>query len=258
MSRGRPGADGAARGRRRGAVGRRGPSIGAAGLLATGLLAASGEVPDAERRVYEAVGRLPRAAAPGLWVVMQSGSLAAVFVAGGLALAARRPRMALAVAASGSTAWASAKLVKRVVERGRPASLLPDVTVYGKPQTGLGFPSGHAAVAAAMMTAASPYLSPARAGRRLDRGRPRRHGAHVRGRAPAARRRRRSVPRLDGRERGRAAAGGAGGEGGDRLRAAARVAAGSACGEVDLGAERPRERRNRLSISSSQSLEVWC
>jgi membrane-associated phospholipid phosphatase len=86
--------------------------------------------------------------------------LAAVFVAGGLALAARRPRMALAVAASGSTAWASAKLVKRVVERGRPASLLPDVPIFGKPQSGLGFPSGHAAVAAAMMTAASPYLSP--------------------------------------------------------------------------------------------------
>ena len=32
--------------------------------------------------------------------------------------------------------------------------------MYGKQQTGLGFPSGHAAVAAAMMTAASPYLSP--------------------------------------------------------------------------------------------------
>ncbi len=136
---------------------------GAAGLLAISLLAATREVPGAERRVYEAVGRLPGAAAPGLWVVMQSGSLAAVFVGAGLALTARRPRMALAVAVSGSTAWASAKLVKRVVERGRPAALLPGVTVYGKPQTGLGFPSGHAAVAAAMMTAASPYLStPAR------------------------------------------------------------------------------------------------
>jgi glycosyltransferase 2 family protein len=132
----------------------------AAGLLATSLLAASGEAPEAERRVYEAVGRLPRAVAPGLWVVMQSGSLAAVFAAGGLALAARRPRVALAVTASGTTAWATAKLVKRVVGRGRPAALLPDVTVYGRPQTGLGFPSGHAAVAAAMMTAASPYLSP--------------------------------------------------------------------------------------------------
>jgi undecaprenyl-diphosphatase len=32
--------------------------------------------------------------------------------------------------------------------------------VVGRPQSGLGFPSGHAAVAAAMMTAASPHLSP--------------------------------------------------------------------------------------------------
>ena len=34
------------------------------------------------------------------------------------------------------------------------------MVVYGRPQTGLGFPSGHAAVAAAMMTAAAPHLSP--------------------------------------------------------------------------------------------------
>jgi glycosyltransferase 2 family protein len=166
VSRRRPGPDGAPRSAA-GAAARAGAGVagakaaaGAAGLLAAGLIAASGEVPDAERRAYEAVGRLPRGVAPGLWVVMQSGSLAAVFVAGGLALAARRPQMALAVTASGSTAWASAKLVKREIERGRPASLLPGVTIYGKPQSGLGFPSGHAAVAAAMMTAASPYLSP--------------------------------------------------------------------------------------------------
>ena len=91
---------------------------------------------------------------------MQAGSLAAVFVAAGLALAARRPRLAADLAASGTAAWVAAKLVKPVVHRGRPEALLPGVAVYGRPQTGLGFPSGHAAVAAAMMTAAAPHLPP--------------------------------------------------------------------------------------------------
>lgn len=142
----------------RGAAVRAGAGI--AGLAVTGLLARSPEVSGAERRAFELVGRLPRAVAPGLWAVMQAGSLAAVFVAAGLALAARRPRLAADVALSGTAAWVSAKLVKPVVRRDRPEALLPGVTVYGRPQTGLGFPSGHAAVAVAMMTAASPSLSP--------------------------------------------------------------------------------------------------
>jgi len=133
---------------------------GAAGLAAAALLARSAEVSAAERRIYELAGRLPRAAAPGLWAVMQAGSLAAVFVASGLALAARRPRLAADLAASGTAAWTGAKLVKQVVRRGRPEALLPGVVLYGRPQTGLGFPSGHAAVAAAMMTAAAPHLPP--------------------------------------------------------------------------------------------------
>jgi undecaprenyl-diphosphatase len=50
-----------------------------------------------------------------------------------------------------------------VVDRERPFLLLENVAIYGKPSTGLGYPSGHAAVAAALMTAAGPYLSrPAR------------------------------------------------------------------------------------------------
>ena len=117
-----------------------------------------------ERDVFAAINRLPGAAAPGLWVVMQSGSLPAIFVAGGLALAARRPRLALAIVAGGTTAWVLAKAVKQGVERGRPEALLQHVIIHGPPATGLGFPSGHAAVAAAVLTVASPYLTrPARA-----------------------------------------------------------------------------------------------
>ena len=92
--------------------------------------------------------------------VMQAGSLAAVFAAGVLALLARRPRLAGLVVMAGGSAWVLAKLVKRVVERGRPDDFISDVVIRGAVQIGQGFPSGHAAVIAAMATVATPYLSP--------------------------------------------------------------------------------------------------
>ena len=45
------------------------------------------------------------------------------------------------------------------MDRGRPEAVLHDVVVYGPSATGLGFPSGHAAVAALIMTVAAPYLT---------------------------------------------------------------------------------------------------
>src|SRR5205814_295598 len=46
-----------------------------------------------------------------------------------------------------------AKVVKRVVRRGRPAQLVDGTRVRGKEATGLGYLSGHAAVAASLMLA---------------------------------------------------------------------------------------------------------
>lgn len=153
----------AAGGRRRRASDAAVAGLGTAGLAVTALVAASGQVSEMEREAFAAVNRLPGEAAAGVWVVMQAGSLPAVFVAGGLALAARRPRLALGLVAGGTTAWALAKVVKQAVGRERPEALLHDVIVHGPAVTGLGFPSGHAAVAAALMTIAAPYVTrPAR------------------------------------------------------------------------------------------------
>ena len=70
--------------------------IGAAGVGATALLAAQDGLSALERDVFEAVNDLPQTASPVLWVVMQAGSFPAVFVTAGLALVARRPRLAVA------------------------------------------------------------------------------------------------------------------------------------------------------------------
>jgi undecaprenyl-diphosphatase len=140
-----------------------GAGLATAGLATTALVAASGQVSELEREAFVAVNSLPGAAAPGVWVVMQAGSLPAVFVVGGVALVARRPRPALALVAGGTTAWGLAKVVKQAVGRQRPEALLHDVIVRGPVATGLGFPSGHAAVAVALMAIAGPSLTrPAR------------------------------------------------------------------------------------------------
>lgn len=147
--------------RRRGDALRAG--AGAAGLALTAALAATDQVSAVERDAFDAVNHLPHTGAAPLWVVMQAGSFPAVFVAAGLAMAARRPRLAVALAAGGTATWLLAKVAKHAVDRGRPEAFLHDVVVYGPPATGLGFPSGHAAVAACLMTVAVPYLTgPAR------------------------------------------------------------------------------------------------
>jgi undecaprenyl-diphosphatase len=146
-------------GRRRRARDAAAAGLGTAGLAVTALIGATGQVSALEREAFAAVNRLPGEAAPGVWMVMQAGSLPAVFVAGGLALVARRPRLALGLVAGGTTAWTLAKVVKQAVGRERPAALLLDVIVHGPAPTGLGFPSGHAAVAAALMTIAAPSLA---------------------------------------------------------------------------------------------------
>jgi undecaprenyl-diphosphatase len=70
----------------------------------------------------------------------------------------RRPAPALAVAISGVGAWTLAKVVKVIVDRGRPRELLPAVILRESGIHDPGFVSGHTAVAAALIAALTPWL----------------------------------------------------------------------------------------------------
>ncbi len=120
---------------------------GASAVAWSARIARNGEVPPAEARVFRAVNDAPDALHPILWPVMQAGSLGAVFAAA--TAVGRRHGVPAAglIAAVGTAVWGGVKLVKPAVGRGRPAALLPDVRVRGADQSGLGYPSGHAAVA---------------------------------------------------------------------------------------------------------------
>ena len=57
--------------------------------------------------------------------------------------------------ATGTTTWLVAKVVKRVIGRGRPAGLIPEVHIRGRAATGEGYLSGHAGVSTALAAAAT-------------------------------------------------------------------------------------------------------
>jgi membrane-associated phospholipid phosphatase len=132
-------------------------------LTISAVVARRREIDPLEGDVFRLVNRLPRQPSLIIQIIMQAGALGASFVAGAIAFLAGRRHMARDLAFSGAFAWFVAKLVKKQVARGRPTAVFDDVQIHGAEATGLGFPSGHAAVSAAMATAAGPYIpQPAR------------------------------------------------------------------------------------------------
>lgn len=135
-------------------------------VLGLGFLAAQrGRLPVFERDLFQLVNDLPAMVFPIVWAVMQLGNVVTVPVVAGVAALTRRFRMARDVLVSGVLAYVAADLVKSVVQRERPVGLVVEVNFPEGPVTGLGFVSGHSAVAAAVATAVVPYLS--RRGRRV-------------------------------------------------------------------------------------------
>lgn len=119
----------------------------AAVLAASGIAARRGRVSTSEEHVFRLFNGAPDVLHVGLWPVMQMGSLGAVYASAAAVHQRTGDRRAAAmVAVAGTAVWGGIKLVKPLVGRERPAALLADVEVRGPAQTGLGFPSGHAAV----------------------------------------------------------------------------------------------------------------
>jgi membrane-associated phospholipid phosphatase len=111
-----------------------------------------------ETDLFRLANDLPDALFPAFWVVMQAGNVLAVGVAAAVVAATRRFWLAANLAITGIGVWLAARWIKDQVGRGRPADLLSDVHLRGHHDSGLGFVSGHAAVAVAIATMIVPYL----------------------------------------------------------------------------------------------------
>jgi membrane-associated phospholipid phosphatase len=130
-------------------------------VLAITSIAAAAPLTELEVRVFRRVNDLPDSVRPYLWPLMQYGTFITIPVLCAIALGFRRYRFAAALAVSGVGVYVLAKVVKLLVERGRPAELLADVHWREVFQEGsLGFPSGHAAVATALVITCAGCIGP--------------------------------------------------------------------------------------------------
>lgn len=106
-------------------------------------------VPAWELRLTEWINGVPDWIGSASYPVMQLGTLAGPLL-GAVAIVIFRRDLVLgaAVMLTGVATWFGAKGVKRMVERDRPLSFLPDILVREGDGSGLGYISGHSAVAA--------------------------------------------------------------------------------------------------------------
>ena len=134
--------------------------LGPAAVLVTALSARRDRVGQCELRAFRAVNGLPDSLYRPAWVIMQLGALGAAPAAASVALLARDRALAGRLLAGGTGTWALSKLVKQMVRRPRPATLISGTRTRGREASGLGYLSGHAGVAVALGAAAFPRLSP--------------------------------------------------------------------------------------------------
>ncbi len=135
-----------------------GLALGVGTLVGTAALARR-PISRTEVLAFRAVNDLPEAGYPAVWLPMQYGTFGTVPASAVLAFARNRPRLALAMGVGGTTAWLSAKALKRIIGRERPAGVIGDVRLRGVEEGDLGFPSGHAAVSAALTVVALPSVT---------------------------------------------------------------------------------------------------
>jgi membrane-associated phospholipid phosphatase len=132
--------------------------VGTAILLGCTLTVRPHDVGVLETDLFRLANDLPGDLYPAFWVVMQAGNVLAVGAASAVVAATRRFWLAANLAITGIGVWLLARWIKDLVGRERPGELLPDVTIRGGQDSGLGFVSGHAAVAVAIATLIAPYL----------------------------------------------------------------------------------------------------
>jgi undecaprenyl-diphosphatase len=127
-------------------------------LVLTAVPIEPDHVPVLEEDAFWLLNDLPRSLFLVIWLPMQAGSVGAVALFTGIALLAKRRLLALELAAAGVLAWGLAKAIKVFFDRPRPGVLFDDAYLHGDVVTGLGYLSGHAAIAATLATVAGPWL----------------------------------------------------------------------------------------------------
>lgn len=136
-------------------------AVGAVLVTISAARARSLTVSARELRRFRRANDLPDRLHAPAWAVMQLGSLGGVWGTAAAFQLAGRASTARQLALVGTAVWAGVKLVKPFVGRGRPSRHVDAVRVRGRPQSGGGFPSGHAAVSLTLALVGGPASAPA-------------------------------------------------------------------------------------------------
>lgn len=127
-------------------------------VLAASLAIDGDHVGALEERTFRWVNEGPDFLYPGWWALMQYGTFITIPLAVLTSLLLRRIRLAIELAVAGIGVYLFAKVVKEAFPRGRPGAVLEGTELRGIGPEGLGFPSGHAAVSAALAFVLFAYL----------------------------------------------------------------------------------------------------
>lgn len=134
--------------------------LSGAAVVTASTIATLAPLSQLETDVFRTMNDLPQSLRPLIWPFMQFGTFITIPLLAVIAIIRRRYRFAGAMVIAGVGVYLLARVMKEGVERGRPGDLLDGVQmreVFG--EGSLGFPSGHAAVAAALTVVASAYLA---------------------------------------------------------------------------------------------------
>lgn len=133
-----------------------------AGAFAASWTTATKGVPAWDEALFRRINALPGTFAPVVWAPMQAGALGAPMAVSAVLLLRGRRREAARTVGTGVAVWVLAKGVKRLVGRGRPGDHIKTTALrMGSADDGLGYPSGHAAVAVALVAGVRSNAGPA-------------------------------------------------------------------------------------------------
>ncbi len=128
-------------------------------VVACSLVAHSGRVPGWERQIFRAVNGLPGWLYRPMWLLQLAGVVGTPLLLAIGALVWRKWRLALALALLAPLKLVvELRILKHLVERGRPGQNEPGAILHNVPPAGLSFPSGHAIVAFGIAVLLAPYL----------------------------------------------------------------------------------------------------
>ncbi len=127
-------------------------------MLLAGSVVQRDAVSAFEVGVFRAFNDGPDILYPVVWPLMQYGTFITIPVATLVALLFHRVRLAIELGVAGIAVYQLAKFAKDAFPRGRPGAVLAEAHLRGVPPGEQGFPSGHAAVSAALAFILFAYL----------------------------------------------------------------------------------------------------